>query len=376
MRECETSHRHDGYVVRLVGDNFEPRRFRVYTPVALAGIGSLHSTIMDRSIVIELRRRKASETIESLCIGKTQHLDVLARKIVRWTQDNGERIGAIEPAMPAGVINRLADNWRPLLAIATVAGEDWLARGHQAAAASAGVEVEEASRLELLLADTRDVFDGLVSDTDRIPSAHLIEKLCEIIPRPWGEYGKSGKPLTQNKLARLLKPVAIKPELIRTGPGINDVARGYHRHQFEEAWERFLAPKGEFEPLQRNKCDEQGTSNTFQTVTAKSGVTVQKCEKSNNDGLCNAVAVEKRDLGGRAHTGDDDGPAPGLSQRTISALSEEYQNRAYANSQETGGDTRTAECDAWLRQKLADDGVRPEHIETEFERVMVAVFRV
>ena len=39
-----------------------------------------------------------------------------------------------------------------------------------------------------------------------------------------------------------------------------------------------------------------------------------------------------------------------------------------------GGDTRTAECDAWLRQKLADEGVRPEHIETEFQRVMAVVF--
>ena len=66
----------------------------------------------------------------------------------------------------------------------------------------------------------------------------------------------------------------------------------------------------------------------------------------------------------------------GVSSRRIQRLTDEYQNRAYTNAQETGGDTRAAECDAWLRQKLADEGVRPEHIEIEFRRVMAAVFRV
>ena len=51
-------------------------------------------------------------------------------------------------------------------------------------------------------------------------------------------------------------------------------------------------------------------------------------------------------------------------------------NSVYANAQANGGDTRTAELDAWLRQRLADEGVRPEHIEIEFERVMQVVFAV
>jgi hypothetical protein len=65
----------------------------------------------------------------------------------------------------------------------------------------------------------------------------------------------------------------------------------------------------------------------------------------------------------------------GISTWRIQRLADEYQDRAYANAQKTGGDTRTAECDAWLRQRLAADGVRPEHIEIEFRRVMAVVFR-
>jgi hypothetical protein len=70
------------------------------------------------------------------------------------------------------------------------------------------------------------------------------------------------------------------------------------------------------------------------------------------------------------------GLAPGLSQRTVAKLAEDYTERAYTNAQENDGDTCTAELDAWLRQRLADEGVLPEFVEVEFERVMAEVFRV
>jgi uncharacterized protein YjiS (DUF1127 family) len=38
-------------------------------------------------------------------------------------------------------------------------------------------------------------------------------------------------------------------------------------------------------------------------------------------------------------------------------------------------DIDLARLDAELRQKLSDLGVRPEHIEIEFERVMAEVFK-
>jgi hypothetical protein len=66
---------------------------------------------------------------------------------------------------------------------------------------------------------------------------------------------------------------------------------------------------------------------------------------------------------------------PGLSARSIEALADWYAERAYANAQETGGDTRTTELDAALRQRLADAGVLREYVETEFKRVMTVVFR-
>jgi putative DNA primase/helicase len=291
-----SGHRRGGAVLRNVGDDHEPRSFSTYAACAIALIGQLPGTLADRSVTIDLTRRKRDEAIEPFRFDRVDHLLVLGRKLMRWTKDNAEAIAATEPEMPAGLYNRVADNWRPLLAIATIAGGDWLTRGHRAALQGAGADVDEGSRLELLLGDIRDVFDGLVSDKDRIPSAHLIERLVEIVPRPWAEYGRSGKPLTQNKLARLLKPLGIAPQKVRIGA---ETPNGYHRHQFQEAWDRFLSAEGGSQPEHRNKCNGMGTSDGFQSGTAKTDVLVQKYEKSNNHGLCSSVPVAKGDQGHR-----------------------------------------------------------------------------
>jgi putative DNA primase/helicase len=368
-----SGHRRGGGVLRTVAvrDDFEVRSFSTYGAIAIALIGQLPGTLADRSVPIALTRRKRDEAITSFRLDRVGHLVVLARKLARWAADNTEAVAGVEPEMPVGLYNRAADNWRPLLAIAMAAGGDWLARGHKAAIASAGADVDEVSRLELLLGDTRDVFDGLTSDTDRISSAHLIERLCEIVPSPWGEYGKRKKPLTQNQLARLLKPLGIVSQVLRIGA---ETPSGYFRHQFKEAWERFLAPTGQFKPQHLNKYDEIRTSDAFQSSTAETDVEVAKCEKSNNDGLCLGVEVGKGDLGEWARASDGNGLAPGLSQRTIAEFAEDYTETTYRLNRE-GGDIDSAALDADLRRRLAEM-VLPEFIETEFERVMAEVFRV
>lgn len=358
-----SGYRKGGAVLRTVGDDHEPRSFATYSACAIALIGALPDTLHDRAVTVDLKRRLPSEKVEPFRPDRAAHLEILARKAARWAKDSANRIGAADPAMPGGIINREADNWRPLLAIADEAGGEWPERARKAAAAAHIVAADDAeSRLELLLGDIRDVFDKLVSDKDRISSAHLIEGLVEIVPRPWAEYGRSGKAITQNKLARLLKPLGIAPQKVRIG---TETPNGYHRHQFQEAWDRFLSQEGGFQPEHWNKCDEMGTSDLFQSGTAERDVPDAKCEKSNSDGLCSSVPDEK----------PPQPDEPGLSRQRIRDLAEQYQERAYANARENGGDTRIGECDAWLRQRLADDGAPPEFVEVEFKRVMAEVFR-
>jgi hypothetical protein len=143
----------------------------------------------------------------------------------------------------------------------------------------------------MLLADIKGAFAE--RNTDRLPSASLVALLIEIEGRPWAEY-RAGKPMTQNQLARALKPLGIAPEVIREG---DSTPRGYTLGQFTEAFERYLAPDGASEAQPRNKCDECSTSDMSQTATQKNDVAVPKSEKSNNDGLCCGVAVQKGDEG-------------------------------------------------------------------------------
>jgi putative DNA primase/helicase len=286
-----SGHRRGGSVLRTVGDDFEPRQFSTYSAVAIALIGKLPDTLHDRSITIDLKRRLPSEEIKAFRPDRARHLDEIARKIARWAQDNANCISKVDPEMPVGVYNREADNWRPLLAIAETAGGDWPERAREAVTESRAAAGDDESRLVVLLTDIAAIFTE--KDTDRLLSADMVDFLVAIQGRPWADYGKNDKPLTQNQLARLLKPVAIAPDTIRTA---TDRGKGYQLHQFKEAFARYLSSEGGSQPCNRDKCDEIRTSDTFQSVTTESGVTVEKCKKPNNDGLCHGVTVGKGEL--------------------------------------------------------------------------------
>jgi Protein of unknown function (DUF3631) len=359
-------------VIRTVGEDFEPRAFATFCACVISLIGSLPDTLHDRSIVIDLRRRLPKEKITAFRLDRAGHLDVLARKAVRWAQDNVGRVADSDPPMPAGVINREADNWRPLLAIAAIAGGRWPERVRKAAtkAHAAVVAGDEASRLEILLGDIRDIFKE--EGKAEISSADLVKTLIAIEGHSWGELGKSRKPLTQNRLARMLKPLSITPQHLG-----QDRARGYVFDHFMDAFARYSAPEGDAQPFNRSECDEMGTSKISQPFIASDERTVGKDEKPNNDGLKNGRTVAKGGSDENARTPPvNGGTEPGLSRRRIRDLAEQYQDLAYANAQENSGDTRTADCDARLRQTLAEEGVPPEFVEIEFERVMAEVFRV
>ena len=148
--------------------------------------------------------------------------------------------------MPPGVHSRAADNWRPLFAIAEAAGGEWPKRA-RAAATQAAAESETESLIELLLGDIRDIFAkraaNKVEPADRIPSGDLVAALVGIEGRPWAELGKARKPLTQNRLARLLKPLAIAPENIRIG---DKVPKGYLLDQLQGGLRALFGPRGGF----------------------------------------------------------------------------------------------------------------------------------
>jgi len=113
--------------------------------------------------------------------------------MARWAKDHADRVGEADPAMPDGILNRKADNLRPLLAIADAAGGEWPERARKAAEASHNAEGDDAPRLELLLADIRDAFakegeapvaNMFAEKVDvEILSADLVKALVAIVGR-------------------------------------------------------------------------------------------------------------------------------------------------------------------------------------------------
>jgi putative DNA primase/helicase len=190
-------HHREGAVIRCVGDKHEPRQFSAWAPVALAAIGHLPGTIEDRAIIIRLRRRRPDEVVESLRLDRTGGLDELARKAARWGCDHAPSLARADPAIPARMVNRAADNWNPLLAVADLAGGNWPTRARQAATELTAEGNDHDSSRVALLADIREAFAK--TRTDRLASEDLVAYLAALDDRPWPEW-KTGSRSPRRRL--------------------------------------------------------------------------------------------------------------------------------------------------------------------------------
>jgi Protein of unknown function (DUF3631) len=94
-----------------------------YCAVALAGLGWLPATILTRSVIIRMRRRAPHENITPYrrrVFAEEGH--ALRDRLASWAASVVNQMTVARPQMPAGVEDRNADVWEPLLAIADAAG--------------------------------------------------------------------------------------------------------------------------------------------------------------------------------------------------------------------------------------------------------------
>jgi putative DNA primase/helicase len=228
-------HRRGGKALRCDGEKNEVRSFNVFCPTVLCGIGALPGTIHDRSIKIRLERAKRNELTQRFDSRRTQNEQVLIRKLVRFCADHRTQLEECDPILPPGAFNRVADNWRPLFAIAEIVGGDWPVL---ALAAFAQLEskdhADDQSIKTMLLIDIRQIFEE--TGVERIYSRVLIGKLTSMTDRPWPEINK-GKPISETWLARQLRSFGISPKDIRINP---DHAKGYERASFDQTFARYL----------------------------------------------------------------------------------------------------------------------------------------
>jgi|HubBroStandDraft_6_1064221.scaffolds.fasta_scaffold153674_3 hypothetical protein len=259
-------HRRGAVAGRCVirGKTIETEEIPAYAAVALAGLGWLPDTVLSRSVVIRMRRRKHSEPVEAF--RRRVHAvegDALRREIATWAASQTEPIAW--PDMPAAIEDRDADVWEPLIAIADLAGGDWPRRARVAAVTLVTASREAEPSLGVrLLADLRAAFaDAAFMATGQILSAlHMMEEA------PWGDL--NGKPLDARGLATQLRQYGIKPEVTRVGPA---VVRGYRRAALEDRWSRYLRAGAATSVTSVTSVTAATTDPAAPAVTLAAGVT-------------------------------------------------------------------------------------------------------
>src|SRR5665213_570536 len=221
------------------GDTFVPTRYSLWAPKALAAIGTIPITLMDRSIALPMRRKAPHEHVERIRSDRLEEFSVLSQKIARWVRDNIERLEIADPPVPSELHSRAADSWRPLLAIADLVGGPWPELSRQSAVTLLGNEADSVSPAIQWLSDIREIFQG-VPKVDAMPTHILLHALCIKEESVWLE-ANHGKQLSAERLAALIKPFGITPDKIRL-PGEKKAFRGYRRVDFAIAFAHYLPP--------------------------------------------------------------------------------------------------------------------------------------
>ncbi|WP_435823954.1 DUF3631 domain-containing protein [Kitasatospora aureofaciens] len=232
-------HQRNRPAVRIVGNgpDMRPGKFPTFAMAALAGIGDLPDTIMDRSVVVRMRRRAPGETVQPFRSAlDTRPLHEVRDQVAAWLRPLLPQAVGMLPAMP--VTDRAADTWEPLVIVADLAGGHWPATARAACEAmcahEAGLEEDGDGAKIRILQDIRTVFAAL-GDPPALATATLIAQLRAMEEAPWTEYGVSG--LTARGLQLLLKDFGVSSSNIRFPDGRQ--AKGFACNDFLDPWRRY-----------------------------------------------------------------------------------------------------------------------------------------
>lgn len=244
------------YYLRCEGRDFKTKRFDVFAPKLLAGLGDVPDTVAKRSIPIRLQRRARHEHVDRFRRRQVEpEARALRGRIEVWAAENLAILREAAPVLPDELTDRQQDAWEPLLAIADVAGREWAEKARAAARAIHDVTDDESTLGVVLLDHIWEAF----GTEDRITTDSLLHALIERDDAPWASWwardvedGKTKGPAS--RLARLLRPFGVKSKKLR----IDDkTAQGYEIRSFKEPFLRYLPEKSE----QRNTAGQRVVSN-------------------------------------------------------------------------------------------------------------------
>ena len=218
------------------GKTVETEELPAYCAVALAGLDDLPDTIMTRSVVVRMRRRAPDEHVEPWRARVNgPEAGRLRDRIANWAAASVDKLtGDFWPDIPAAIVDRDADVWEALLAVADLAGGEWPEKARGAAVALVAASKTRApSTGVLLLRDIRALFTE--TGEEQLSTLRLLAGLNSLDESPWSTI-RRGEPLDSRGLSQRLNKYGIGSKLHAGERGL----RGYSKGQFSDAWSRYL----------------------------------------------------------------------------------------------------------------------------------------
>ncbi|MFE9174323.1 DUF3631 domain-containing protein [Streptomyces kebangsaanensis] len=220
---------------RISGPEQKPTSFPTFAMAALAGIGDLPDTIMDRAVVLRMQKRKPGERITPFRSRySVPELNAVRDRLAAWLTPLRGTAAGLVPQMP--VEDRAADTWEPLVTVADLAGGHWPDQARAACLAMTRSEVlqdEQTTLKTRLLRDIRRIFD--TEGTEVLRTQDMLAALVQDAEAPWAEYGTNG--LNAYHLGNLLRDFGISSANHRFDNGRQ--AKAYTRNRFLDAWARY-----------------------------------------------------------------------------------------------------------------------------------------
>lgn len=225
-------------------DGWAVSEMPTYAPVVMAGNNpQLPEDTRSRAIRVLLLPDLTGRVDESDWELIEDDARKLGARLAAWADQMRDFVRVNRPPLPEGITGRIRERWSPLKRVAAAAGGRW-------------PEVVDALAVHDKEQTEMDRDDGLVRDRPAVvllrhlfemwpegetfyPTTALCHDLADLHPDEWGHGSPFGKPITAQRLGRMLATSygVNTHRLDREGP------RGYTRASLEPVWRRMgVAP--------------------------------------------------------------------------------------------------------------------------------------
>jgi hypothetical protein len=238
-----------------------------------------------------MKRKAEIEKVERLYFDRLyRELEPLRQKIMRWAVDHQEELQNGETSDLPELNDRANDSWRPLLAIADLAGGEWPKKAREAARTLSGAGQQDDSIRVQLLIDLKYIFDNC--SLEALPTSLMIEKLVELEEHPWCEW-RNGKAITPKQLANLLRPFQITPKQLWIG---GRKVRGYERNDLEDPFGRYITLSDAVEAV--GSSADAGLNQTSNPVEESDPTVLENDGNGREQGVLPDLPDKERGIGG------------------------------------------------------------------------------